>query len=206
MNSDTGQMAVSVDNPSLSINAFDKHDDAIRAGVARLSSLLGPLSNTSVYKALKSKLAIETQSITSVKILRIIKNGIAYDVYITFTIGDEEYWGVIENILDTNSELSSEAFRDMDLILTKEWVIKTKGLIIRVIKQWLNPENGSYELINDYILCYSTDTGKSLQLNKGCLVDVIRSYDNKIVILYKNSYFELHGDNYMYFNYWFIKK
>ena len=83
------------------------------------------------------------------KVLRIVKNGINYDVYITFVIDEEEYWGVVENITSLNPDLTSEVFKDFDLYQTKEWIIKIKGLIIKTIKTWLKPEPGMYKLIND---------------------------------------------------------
>ena len=51
----------------------------------------------------------------------------------------------------------------------------------------------------------NVETGKIIELSKGSELEVIRAYDNKIVIKYNNQYYNLTGDNYIYFNYWFIK-
>jgi hypothetical protein len=139
------------------------------------------------------------------KIIRISKsNNINYDVYISFVIGEEEYWGVIKNIMN-NPEFTSEVFKDFDLYQTKEWVIKTKGLIIKTIKAWLKPEPGMYKLLNDEIICYSTESGKQLKMEKGIEIELIRSHNDKIIVKHESDYYNLVGDNYIYFNWWFEK-
>ena len=95
-----------VDDPALSLNAFDKHQDMIRQAMSKVSDIMHNLSGSNAYSALRGKLALEDQDIKSMKILRITKvNGIDYDVYITFVIGDNEYWGVINGILTSSPEL-----------------------------------------------------------------------------------------------------
>jgi len=206
LNPDGAQMAVSVDNPQLSINAFDKHEDAIRSGISRINNILHSLSNTAAFRSLKSKFALETQQIKSIKILRIVKaDNINYDIYISFVIDDVEYYGVIENIMSRDSIFKSEVFKDFDLVQSKEWVIRTKGLIIKTIKKWLHIEQGKYQLINDKVICYSVNTGRMVEIRKGAEVEVIRSFDNKIVVKYETYYYNLVNDNFVYFNYWFEK-
>jgi len=206
MNPDSAQMAVNVDNPQLSVNAFDRHEDAIRAGVSRINNILHSLSNSASFRTLKSKFALEEQKITSLKVLRIVSaDDVNYDIYVSFVIDDEEYFGVIENILTNDTIFKSEVFKDFDLVQSKEWIIRTKGLIIKTLKKWLQPEEGKYTLINDYIICYSVDTGRMVRLEKGLKVELVRAYDNKIVIKYNNDYYNLVNNNFIYFNYWFEK-
>jgi hypothetical protein len=38
-----------VDNPSLSINAFDKHQDAIRQSMSRINDIMHGLKGTTAY-------------------------------------------------------------------------------------------------------------------------------------------------------------
>ena len=150
MNPDSAQMAVNVDNPQLSINAFDKHEDGIRAGISRINNILHSLSNTASFRALKSKFSLEQQQIQKLKVLRIVSaDNVNYDVYLSFVIDEQEYFGLIENILSSNSTFKSEVFKDFDLVQSKEWVIRTKGLIIKTVKKWLQPEEGKYKLINN---------------------------------------------------------
>ena len=124
MNSDSVQASVHVDNPTLSTNAFDKHEDIVRQSIARLGQLQGSMMGSAAYRSLKSKLSLDDQDITALKIIRIVKNtNLNYDVFISFIIDGEEYWGVIKNILSNDAKLKSEVFKDSELIQTKEWVI-----------------------------------------------------------------------------------
>lgn len=206
LNPDSTQMAVHVDNPSLSINAFDKHEDAIRAGMSKINNILNSLSNTSSYRALKSKFALEQQNLSSLKVLRIVnRDSSRYDAFVSFVIDEEEYFGQIIDLTAQNPRFKSEVFKDSDLIQSKEWIIKTQGLIIKLVKMWLYPEKGKWRVLNEQIICYSTETGKESILKKSVEVEVIRSFDNKIVILFENQYYNLINDNFVYFNYWFEK-
>jgi hypothetical protein len=206
LNPDSAQMSVQVDNPQLSVNAFDKHEDAIRAGLSRINNIIHSLSNSSSFRTLKSKFALEEQKITSLKVLRILSaDDVNYDIYVSFAIDETEYFGVIENILTNDTIFKSEVFKDFDLVQSKEWIIRTKGLIIKTLKKWLQPEEGKYLLINDYIICYSVDTGRMVRLEKGSKVELVRAYDNKIVIKYNNDFYNLVNNNFIYFNYWFEK-
>jgi hypothetical protein len=206
MNPDSAQMSIQVDNPQLSVNAFDKHEDAIRAGVSRINNIIHSLSNSASFRTLKSKFALEEQQITSLKVLRIVSaDNVNYDIYISFVIDDTEYFGLIENILTNDTTFKSEVFKDFDLVQSKEWIIRTKGLIIKALKKWLQPEEGKYKLLNEQVICYSVDTGRMVRLEKGSEVEVVRAYDNKVVIKYNNDYYNLVNDNFIYFNYWFDK-
>jgi hypothetical protein len=205
MNPDSVQASVHVDDPSLSLNSFDKHQDSIRLAMSRVNDILYNLKGTNVYKNLRGKLALEVQDVKSMRVLRIIKsNNISYDAYISFIIDENEYWGVIKNLM-TYPELESEVFKDFDLEQSKEWIIKTKGLVIKVVKNWLKPEPGMYRLANDEVTCYSTETGKMLKMEKDIEIEVVRAHDNKIIIKHENDSYNLVGDNYVYFNWWFEK-
>ena len=203
-NSDSSIPGIAVDNPQLSTNAFDKAQDAIRQSMSRINDIMYSIKGTNAYKALRSKLSLEEQDIKSMKILRIIKSEtLGYDIYITFVIGEEEYWGRLEDILGQNPEFTSEVFKDIDLYQPKEWVIKITGLITKTIKTWLKPEPGEYRLINDEITCYSIETGKLLNIKKGIEIEVVRSHNDKIIIRMDSETYNLVGDNYIYFNWWF---
>ena len=107
--------------------------------------------------------------------------------------------------MEKEPKFTSEVFKDFDLLQPKEWVIKVKGLVVKTIKAWLKPEPGTYQLLNDEITCYSVDTGKQLKMKKGIEVELIRAHDDKIIVKAENDYYNLVGDNYVYFNYWFEK-
>jgi hypothetical protein len=205
-NDTSAQASVHVDDPQLSINAFDKHLDGIKAAMSRIDDIMGRLSDTGAYKNLRSKLALDNQNIKDLKILRIVKvNNISYDAYISFVIQDEVYWGNVENVLSASPVLKSEVFKDQELLQAKEWVIKIKGLIIKTIKEWLKPEPGVYRLLKDEVICYSVETGRQLSMEQGIEIEVIRTHSDRIIISHDNETYNLVGDNYVYFNWWFEK-
>ncbi len=206
MNPDSARASIHVDDPQLSIDAFDKHQDGIRQALSRINDILYKVKGSSAYTNLRSKLALEDQDIQSMKILRIVKNEtLKYTAYITLVIDGEEYWGEVEDIVGLNPTFSSELFKDYDLLQPKEWVIKIKGLVIKTLRTWLKPENGNYKLLNNEVICYSTETGKQLSMQQGIEIEVLKSYDNKIVIKHESDTYNLVGDNFIYFNWWFEK-
>jgi len=202
-NPDSVQASVHVDDPKLSTNAFDKHEDLVRQAISRLGQIKGSLMGSSAYRVLKSKLALEDQEIKSLTIIKIVKNNnLNYDVYVKFNIDEETYWGVVKDILG-NAEFKSEVFKDYDLLQTKEWIIKIKGLIIKNIKSFLKPQFGKFKSLKDDIVCYSLLNGKMLKMNQGSEIEVLKSYDNKIIFEFENDKYSLTGDNFIYFNWWF---
>lgn len=207
MNADTSIPGVAVDDKTLSQNAYDKHLDGIRQALSRIDSILNNVAGTSAYASLRGKLSLEQQDLQSLRVIRIVKsNNILYDVYVSFIIDDIEYWGVIKDVLSNNPDFKSEVFRDISLIQNKEWVIRTKGIIIKTVKIWLKPEPGIYKLLNDEVICYSIESGKQLKMTKDIEIEVIRSYKDKIIIKYGSDCYNLINDNYIYFNWWFEKK
>jgi hypothetical protein len=203
-NPDSVQASVHVDDPKLSVNAFDKHEDLVRQAVSRIGQLQGALSGSAAYRTLKSKLSLEDQEIQSLKIIRILKDGLKYDVYFNFKIDEEEYWGVVKDIAG-NCDLKSEVFKDHDLIQTKEWVIKIKGIIIKNIKSFLKPIGGIFKCLVDHVICYSNITGKMLKMKINSEIEVLKSYDDKIIFEFEGDKYTLTGDNFIYFNWWFEK-
>jgi len=203
LNSDSVRASIHVDDPSLSINAFDKHEDVVRQVISKLGNLSRALQNTQGYKVLKSKLSLEDQEISNVKIIRIVKSSsFQYDVYLSFKIDEDEYWGVITDILN-NPEFKSEVFKDQLLLQTKEWIIKPKGLIIKHIKNWMKPQFGKFKLLKDEVICYSNLTGKLLRLPQNSTIEVLKSYDGRLIFEYDGNQYTLTGDNFVYFNWWF---
>jgi hypothetical protein len=203
LNSDSVRASVHVDDPSLSINAFDKHEDIVRQAISKLGNLSRALQNTQGYKVIKSKLSLEDQQISNVKVIRIIKSSsFQYDVYLNFKIDEDEYWGVIIDILK-NPEFKSEVFKDNLLLQTKEWIIKTKGLMIKAIRNWMKPQFGKFKLLEDEVICYSNLTGKLLRLPKNSIIEVLKSYNDKLIFSFDGLQYTLTGDNFVYFNWWF---
>jgi hypothetical protein len=51
--------------------------------------------------------------------------------------------------------------------------------------------------------CYSSENGKLLVLPKDSIVEVLKSYDDRIIFEYDSKQYTLRGDNFVYFNWWF---
>lgn len=193
-----------VDNPQLSHDGYDGKQSAINNALARVNDILFKLSRTTTLNRLRSNIALESQDIQSLTIQRILKNNnVSYDVYVKFVIEDNEYWGTVSDILGHNTKVKSEVFRDSNIIQSKEWSIKIKGTIVKHIKKWLSPDPGRYKLINNEVTCYSKESGKLLKMTQGMIVDIVRSYDKEILVEYRNEYYRLVDDNFVYFNWWF---
>jgi len=207
MNPDRGGMMPNVDNPQLSVNAFDRHQNAIQAATAKLNGIVAAMSNTAGFAGLRSKLLLDDQSLTSMKVLRITKqDGLRYDVYVEFSLGESYYHGVVKDMLGVDPKFSSEAFRDADLVLTREWVIRTKGIVIKTLSKWLHPQEGTYECLSDGVTSVNMKTGQLSIISKGTTIEVLTSYDNQIMIKHEGDFYLLQNDSFIYFNYWFAPK
>ena len=153
------------------------------------------LKGTSAYSKLRGTLGLQDQDIQSLKIKKIVKSdNLTYDVYVTFVIDEEEYWGVINNIMGLEPEFKSEVFKDSDLYQPKEWVIKIKGLVIKTIKEWLKPEPGHYKLINDEVLllCKNNEILQNNELYQS-IHYIYQKYSELIVI---EPDIEVNNENY----------
>lgn len=207
MNPDQGGVMPNVDNPQLSVNAFDKHQNAILAASSKLNSIVASLTNTAAFNQLKSRLFLDSQEINGMKILRILKtDNVRYDVYLEFVIGEKSYFGLLKDILGPQPRFSSEAFSDNELVLTREWIIKTKGTIQKIIEKWLQPEPGIWICQNDEVSAINLKTGNLSKISKDTEIEVRTTLDNKIFIKHENDFYSLQNDSYVYFNYWFMKK
>ena len=70
-NQDNAQVSLGVtSDPSMSVNAFDRHNDAIRFGMSRINGIMKSLSNSFAFRGLKAKLSFEEQRPEKLKILR----------------------------------------------------------------------------------------------------------------------------------------
>jgi len=189
-------------NHGLSQNAFDKHLDNIRTSNLRLNDILNTVRSTNNIYNLKNNSLMDGMEIKNLKILRMFpSNEIDLDVYISFDMGDQNYYGVINKFV-TNPDLKSELFRDDNLFVNKEWVIKTKGNIIKVIKNWMNISPSKWKSLKD-IQCTDVISGQIVNIPKDSEVNVLRTFDNSIIVTYDNRNCKLKGMNFYYFNYWF---
>jgi len=203
MNPDTVQPATWVQNPELSIDAHDRHLDQIRTALSRIGDIHKSMAGSAAYRSLKSQLSLDDQDVKSLKIIRIVKNSnYTYDAYISFTISESEYWGVVKDILSA-PKVISEVFQEETLILTEIWVKRLKGFLIKSVQNFLKPQTGFFKQIKDEVICYSSTNGKMMKLKEGVEIEVLKSYNDVIHINYDGEQYKLKGDNHVYFKWWF---
>ena len=192
------------EDPQASHGAFDKHIDNIRMSNVRLNNIMNTVRSSNNIYNVKKDTVFDGMEIEDLKILRMFpKNEIDLDVYITCKLDDKEYHGVINNFI-TNPYVKSEVFTDPDLFVNKEWVIKTRGTLIKVINNWLNISPSKWTSLKE-IQCTDVNTGGLVIIGKDDTVKVLRTMDNTIIISYNDQTCELKGMNFYYFNYWFEK-
>ena len=204
MNSDSVQASTQVDDPQLSLNGFDKNQDLIRQSNAKLDAIMGGIVTTSTWGSLRRALMSDRQELSGLKILRIMPNNASdWDVYIEFIIDEKEYWGVIRNISSRDPQLTSEVFKDNQALnITKEWIIRTKGVLLKTIKKFLTPESGEWRSLKE-VNATDINTGELKVLDSGSIIKVERVFDNKIIFKISNKYYQLSNDAWIYFNWWF---
>lgn len=192
------------DNKELSHGAFDKHIDNLRMSNVRLNDILNSIRSSNDIYNTKTDKSMDGLDISNLKILRMFQlNEIDIDVYISFNLGEKNYFGVIKSFV-INPVVQCEIFRDHSLFVNKEWVIKMKGLLLKTIKGWLNiPSNTKWKSLKP-IQCTDTLTGELLIIDEGMEVKVIRTLSNNTIIISINDRTcEIKGTNFYYFNYWF---
>ena len=191
-------------DPSLSFDAFDKNQDLIRQANAKLNAIMGGVMTSSSWGALRKAMMADRQELSALKILRILPNNASdWDVYIEFVIDEKEYWGVIRSISTRDPILTSEVFKDNEALnITKEWIIRTKGVILKTIKKFLTPEAGDWRSLKE-VNAIDVNTGELKVLNSGTVIKVERAFDNKVIFSIANKYYQLSNDAWVYFNWWF---
>lgn len=206
MGQDSTPMALHVDNPQKSHGAFDKHLHNVRDMNIRLNTILKQLMGTNNIWSKGGGIIKGLDSIENIKIQRqFIKNGIDLDIYLTFELEEKEYFASIKNFI-TQPKIDSELFSDPDYALTKEWVIKIKGLLKKVIEKWMTiPSNTKWKALKD-ISCVDYNTGQLIEIKEGSLIKVVRTLNDKIIIEINDTKCILDKMNYYFFNYWFEKQ
>lgn len=192
-------------DPQLGMDSYDQHASTVLSATRRLNSILSTLNNSGFIYSVTNDRLINGQEIKDIKIQRMYPNGANnLDVYLTFDILDKEYYGVIKNFDTINPEVRSEVFSEPTLITSREWIIRTKGLLLKCVRLWMEIEKGEYLAMKD-ILVTGTLTGNLYTITKGSKIKVLKCYDNKLIIEQKGIECLMDGLNYYYFNWWFEK-
>ena len=192
------------DNKNLSHGAFDKHIDDIMMSNVRLNDILNTIRSTNNIYDLKGDKSMDGLDITNLKVLRMFPlNEIDIDIYLSFDLGETNYYGVIKSFV-INPDIQSEVFKDTNLFVNKEWGIKMRGLLLKTIKRWLNiPPNTKWKTLKP-IQCINIITGELSIIDEDIEVKVVQTLSNNTIIVNVNDInCEIKGMNFYYFNYWF---
>tara|TARA_R110000772_G_scaffold109849_2_gene213207 strand:+ start:1228 stop:1941 length:714 start_codon:yes stop_codon:yes gene_type:complete len=201
---DSVPQSTHVDNPDLSMDGFSKYDANLRDSLNRLNQMYMNINKSNTAFNLRSGEVVEIGDLLNIKILRIFpKDDIFLNIYFTFSLNEKEYHGYINKVNGTNPSVHSEIFRDVNIQGGQEWVIRVKGNLIKVIKNWMSPSVGSYTALKD-IDVYNQNTGELCLVPENSEIKLIRVVgDDSILINFSDVDYILKGKNYYYFNYYF---
>lgn len=195
--------SVGVDNPGLSHDYYDKFSNLVQQAQVKLNQILATVKSDIRLNSPKN---LPEQELSEMVVQKIVCSNVPYyNIYFRCTINETEYFGIIINFGSPHPILKCEAFNDGDnLLISKEWVIRTKGVILKSIRNWLSVDNGEWICLKD-IRSVNVKSGKEFIIPKNTKVNVVRTYDFKVFVTYKGDTYYLSSAEYMYFNYWFIK-
>lgn len=189
---------------------------------ARLSQIVTDLGRAmkelqgTASNSLKNKIDYFLEDIEeyqNLKILRIFVNtNMKLDVYISFDFMEEEFFGVFRNFNGINDpKLDSDLFTDVRFnYMDKEYVIKLKNYLFKILYNWFIPSPGNYKVLVDE-LKMKNSMGQIVTIKKGVMI-YVKGYntdaDNNpfILVKYKDGVYEISKNDYFYFKYWTEKK
>jgi hypothetical protein len=200
-----------VNDYSLSSDPSDRYEMNMKSGIFRLTSIIRTMiDNGAVQVGGHVSDFSDIEKITELKILRMFKNdNMLLDIFITFVVDDEEYYGVFENYGGIAKPLfKSEIQRSLEY--NKNFLMKLEGLIIKALSRFFTPEKGMYKALTDvvvqdkYGIKHTIDKDKSMKV-EDVIYDEQDSYIQMDVKTGRktNETFYLKGIDYYFFNYWF---
>ena len=147
----------------------------------------------------------------NIKILRIFANeNLKLNMYISFDFMDNEYFGVFRNFNASNTKptfdtelLSDPKFNYID----KEYYLKLNQYIYKLVYNFFIPETGMYKNLKPDCIV-KDEMGQLKYLKEGKIVEVMgyntdENNDPFIVLEIEGKKFNITGNNYFFFKYWF---
>ena len=148
----------------------------------------------------------------NIKILRIFKNeNLKLNIYISFDFMDNNFFGVFRNF---NASYNRPTF-DTELLsdqrfgyIDKEYFLKLNQYIYKLVFNFFIPEPGMYKNLKENCLVKDENSGEQKFLKEGKIVEVLgyntdENNDPFIPLKIENKNFNITGNNYFYFKYWF---
>lgn len=156
-------------------------------------------------KAYINKREVLEYNITDLTIIKMVphSNAIGLNLYIKFTLNEEEIWGKFENI-GTAMNLKPVFICEEILRFNQETQIKVIGKLWNMLANWFKIKSGIYKCVIKELLVYS-ELGQLKKLSDGNIIEVLNSDDTKIKIKYDNTTYFIKKPTYYWFNWYFVK-
>jgi hypothetical protein len=149
----------------------------------------------------------------NLKILRIFENtNMKLDVYISFDFMEEEFFGVFRNFNGINDpQLDTDLLSDPRFsYIDKEYYIKLKNYIYKILYNWFIPSPGDYKILSDTLRAKNS-MGQNAILKKNVMI-YVKGYNTDadgnpfIIIKHKDEIYEICQNDYFFFKYRTEKK
>ena len=147
----------------------------------------------------------------NIKILRIFANeNLKLNVYISFDFMEQEFFGVFRNFnaSHTKPTFDTELLSDPKFsYIDKEYYLKLNQYIYKLVYNFFIPEPGMYKNLKEDCVV-KDEMGQLKYLKEGKIVEV-KGYntdennDPFIVLEIEGKKFNITGNNYFYFKYWY---
>ena len=147
----------------------------------------------------------------NIKILRIFANeNLKLNVYISFDFMENEFFGVFRNF---NASYTKPTF-DTELLtdqrftyIDKEYYLKLNQYIYKLVYNFFIPEAGMYKNLKENCVV-KDESGQLKYIKEGKIVEVMgyntdENNDPYIPLEIEGKKFNITGNNYFYFKYWF---
>ena len=144
----------------------------------------------------------------NLKILRIFVNtNLNLDVFISFDFMEDEFFGVFRNFNGINEpKLDTDLMSDPRFgYINKEYYIKLKNYIYKILFNWFIPTPGDYKVLADELKMRNS-MGQTVLVKKNLTI-YVKGYntdaDNNpfVIVKYKNDIYDITKNDYFYFKY-----
>ena len=108
--------------------------------------------------------------------MRLIPNNtLNIDVFISFELNEDEFFGVFKNFMGGKQEFKTELTKDSKyMYVNKNYLIKLSNYFYRILCKWFEPKLGHYKTLTN--VGVKDNFGKEIKIKENCLVELI-DYD-----------------------------
>lgn len=207
-------------DPGLSIYSLDSNyvDTYARQSgtMSRLTQIIKQVSkemtDDHVFARKSDRFLEDIDEYKNIKILKIFANeNLKLNVYISFDFMDQEFFGVFRNFNSSHMKptfdtelLGNPSFNYID----KEYYLKLNQYLYKLVYNFFIPEAGMYKNLKENCVVKDYNMGQLRYLEEGKIVEVLgynidENTDPYIVLKIEDKKFNITGNNYFYFKYWF---